>query len=148
MRVLSKQLAWITAALVVIAVATIGGFWLFPNYTADKMCGNQIIDTYELPKANVHVVVFQRDCGATTGFSTQISLLEIGQDLANKSGNIFSADTDHGKAPSVEGGGPEVRVEVVSGSHIKIFHHPKARVFNNQKQWKKVFIEYGLLNSS
>ena len=37
-------------------------------------------------------MVFQRDCGATTGFSTQISILGAAQELSNVSGNIFIMD--------------------------------------------------------
>ena len=34
-------------------------------------------------------VVFERSCGATTGFSTQISILPVTQKLENEGGNIF-----------------------------------------------------------
>jgi len=131
--------------LVTLAVIAVGGFWWFLNSTADKMCGNQTISSTELREVNMNVVVFQRDCGATTGFSTQITMLEIDEELPNESGNIFTSDTDHGKAPSGEGGGPEVRIDVVSRDHINILHHPNARVFKNETQWEGVKISYGEL---
>jgi hypothetical protein len=145
MRAFFKVLAWLIGGMSFLLAIAIGGFWLFLDATAEKMCGNQIINSTALPEVNKKVVVFQRDCGATTGFSTQITILEIGEELKNEPGNIFTADTDHGKAPSGQGGGPEVKVMVVSGSTIKILHHRNARVFNHQMQWQGVTIEYGNL---
>lgn len=145
MKVFPKLLAWVSGGLLILVIFTVGGFWMILTYTADSMCDNQIISGTELRELNMNVVVFQRDCGATTGYSTQISLLGVGEELPNESGNIFTADTDHGKAPSAEGGGPEVRIEIISGDHVKILHHPNARVFNNQNQWKGVKISYGHL---
>lgn len=55
-------------------------------------CGNEIFQEIYSPDNDYKVVVFQRDCGATTGFSTQISILKASQDLSNKGGNIFSMD--------------------------------------------------------
>ena len=34
-------------------------------------------------------ILFQRDCGATTDFSTQISIISDHEDLSNDGGNIF-----------------------------------------------------------
>jgi len=91
------------------------------------------------------IVVFQRDCGATTGFSTQISMMKRDEKLPNKSGNLFIADTNHRKAPSSEGGDPEVKVNIISNNHIEILHHENARVFKNEVQWEGVKISYGNL---
>jgi len=35
-------------------------------------------------------VIFQRDCGATTGFSTQISILSSDTELPNEHGSLLS----------------------------------------------------------
>jgi hypothetical protein len=37
-----------------------------------------------MQEMNLNIVVFQRDCGATTGFSTQVSIIEIGEELPNQ----------------------------------------------------------------
>jgi hypothetical protein len=145
MRAFFKVFAWFVGGMSILAAIATGGFWLFLDATAENMCGNQIINSTSLPEANEKVVVFQRDCGATTGFSTQVSILENGEELKNESGNIFTADTEHEKAPSGPGGGPEVKVVVVSGNTIKILHHRSARVFNHKMQWHGVNIEYGNL---
>lgn len=41
----------------------------------DDICGNKIIQEIPSPNRKLKAVIFTRDCGATTGFSTQISLL-------------------------------------------------------------------------
>jgi hypothetical protein len=55
------------------------------------MCGNTIHNIYPSPDKSYEIVIFQRDCGATTGFSTQISIIKNGEKLPNKSGNVFTA---------------------------------------------------------
>jgi hypothetical protein len=56
------------------------------------MCGNEIFSQVLAPDGNLKAVLFQRDCGATTGFSTQISLISPENKLENKAGNIFIID--------------------------------------------------------
>jgi hypothetical protein len=61
-------------------------------YTTSDMCGNEVYSEVISPNRELKAVVFQRDCGATTGFSTQISILDSDQDLKNVSGNIYIID--------------------------------------------------------
>ena len=58
-------------------------------YGTSDMCGNNPHKEYFSPNNEYKAVVFQRDCGATTGFSTQISIIEAGDSLSNESGNIY-----------------------------------------------------------
>lgn len=43
-----------------------------------SMCGNEVVARVPSPSAQVDAVVFHRDCGATTGFSTQVALVPAG----------------------------------------------------------------------
>lgn len=53
-------------------------------------CKNEIIETIESPSKNKKVVIFQRDCGATTNGSTQVSILAPEAELHDgNGGNIF-----------------------------------------------------------
>jgi hypothetical protein len=61
-------------------------------------CGNDIASEVVSPNRKMKAVIFQRDCGATTGFSTQISVLPNNKTLPNESGNVFYADDNDGKA--------------------------------------------------
>ena len=56
------------------------------------MCANTVITSSTSPNEKLKVVLFERSCGATTGFSSQISLLESGEDLSNEPGNIYIAE--------------------------------------------------------
>lgn len=92
-------------------------------------CGNEPISEIQSPDKSLKVIIFQRDCGATTGFSTQVSILPATRSLPNESGNALVADTDHGKAPSGPGGGPEVFAEWKSSRELVLRLHPSARTF-------------------
>ena len=104
-------------------VAAIGTF----AYLFSDMCGNDPIAEYVSPDGGAKLVVFQRDCGATTGFSTQASLVRPDAKLPGSSGNLFIADTDHGIAPSGPGGGPELRVRWDGPKRLLLQHHAKLR---------------------
>lgn len=97
------------------------------NITGD--CVNEILRVHYSPTKQLKAVVFQRDCGATTGFSTQISIMPANSDLPNEAGNVFVATTDHGKSPSGPGGGPHVEVEWKGESSLNITCDNRARVF-------------------
>jgi hypothetical protein len=55
------------------------------------LCGNEVVQKAVSPDGTRRAVVFQRDCGATTGFSTQISIIGSSEDLPNEGGNVFIA---------------------------------------------------------
>jgi hypothetical protein len=92
-------------------------------------CGNQVLQTIYSPDRKQKAVVFERDCGATTDFSTQISILPAGGRFSAGAGNAFVADTDHGRAPAGPGGGPKVEVTWDGSTRLLIKRHPEARIF-------------------
>jgi hypothetical protein len=145
MKLVIKLLIGILSGLALLAALAIGGFWLFLTHTAEQMCGNHTLSRYEMVNRQRDIVVFQRDCGATTGFSTQVSIIERDETLPNESGNTFIADTNHGKAPRGRGGGPEVRVELLSHDAITIRHPFSARVFKKESRVHGITISYGEL---
>ncbi|HEX9787370.1 MAG TPA: hypothetical protein VGB09_05050 [Candidatus Binatia bacterium] len=113
------------------------------NRVFENMCRNQILAESVSPDGSKKFVVFQRSCGATTGFSTQASLLSVDATLPDeKPGNVFAADTDHGVAPSGAGGGPELRSHWAAPNHLVIQHHVAARVFKAEKRLKDTEIKY------
>ena len=105
-------------------------------------CRNEILRVHNSPTKQLKAVVFQRDCGATTGFSAQISILSANSDLSNEGGNVFAADTDHGKSPSSLGGGPHVEVEWKGESSLNIIYDNRARVFLRKDSQNGVTITY------
>ncbi len=47
-------------------------------FDPESLCGNEVVTRAASPSAGVDAVVFHRDCGATTGFSTQVALVPAG----------------------------------------------------------------------
>lgn len=110
------------------------------NLTGD--CVNEILRTHHSPSKQLKAVVFERECGTTTGFSTQISIMPANSDLPNEGGNVFVADTDHGKSPSGPGDGPPVEVEWKGESSLNITYDNRARVFLRKDSQKGITITY------
>ena len=96
---------------------------------ARTTCENQVLAEIPAPNRRARAVVFQRSCGATTAFSTQVSLLPASRPLPEDGGNVFIADTDHGRAPAGPAGGPVVEVRWVKPAELEVRHDARARVF-------------------
>ena len=55
-------------------------------------CVNEVREELVSPDGKRKIVVFSRNCGATTGFSTQASVLERAETLPNEGGSLFVVD--------------------------------------------------------
>ncbi len=105
-------------------------------------CGNTLLSEVPSPHGVYKAVVFERNCGATTPFSTQVSILGARERLGNEAGNAFRSDTDHGAAPSGRGGGPAVEVRWTGVRRVVIRHHPRTRVSGAEERVGEVTIDY------
>jgi hypothetical protein len=85
--------------------------------------------------------MFQRDCGATTGFSTQVSVVEHGREVSG-GGNAFRADDDHGAAAAGAWGGPWAEMRWLAPDHLLIRYAAKSRLFAQEVQVSGVKISY------
>ena len=54
-----------------------------------SLCGNYIVAAVKSPDASHTAYVYTRDCGATTGFSTHVSVIPSEKALPNESGNVL-----------------------------------------------------------
>lgn len=82
-----KKILKIIASLIALVIIGLVVFFMF--FTG-SMCQNQIHKEYLSPNKFLKAVIFQRDCGASTSFSTQISILDADEELNNENGNIFA----------------------------------------------------------
>ena len=57
----------------------------------DSMCGSEPIHSQVSPNGKMKAVVYDYDCGATTGFSTQVSIIDSDEEITS-SGNILVVD--------------------------------------------------------
>ena len=69
-------------------------FMISSAFSSNNMCGNTIVKTKLSPNKNSTIVLFERSCGATTGFSYQVDILENDNDLDNINGNILIMEKD------------------------------------------------------
>lgn len=98
-------------------------------------CGNKVLARVSSPAGQHVAIVFERDCGATTGFSTQVSILDARACFRERPsllfetvpGNALAIDDDHGLAPAGPGGGPEVGVQWSDETHATFTYHLRAR---------------------
>ena len=89
-KLLNKLKPLLITAIVII-VLYFAGSYLLDKLFGD-MCGNEIVQKLPSPNGDKVAYIFQRDCGATTGTSYQLSLLDSDEEFPNKGGNTFVSD--------------------------------------------------------
>jgi len=104
-------------------------------------CHDSTVSIATAPAGHLKAVLFQRDCGATTGFSSQVSVTATGE-TPSGGGNVFVADNDHGAAHAASWGGPWVELRWLSPQELLIRHDAKARVFTQNVSVSGVRITY------
>lgn len=107
-----------------------------------NMCADEVVQHEPSPFGRGAAVVFVRNCGATTDYSTQVALIGHVDAEPRKRNVFFVADTNNGDAPSGAAGGPRVRVRWIDGNHLEVAHHPRARAFRAEAQHGSVRISY------
>ena len=109
-------------------------------------CVDTVVTEVRSPDEKLKVVVFERSCGPTTGFSTQISVLPSDRSLPTDSaGNIFAADDNNHAVPVPNKGTMELKVIWESNSAISISYPSKAQVFLKKSNEDSVTIKYQAL---
>lgn len=94
-------------------------------------CGSEIASTIESPRGGHVAVIFNRNCGATTGFNTQLSVLAKGDAVPKEAGNTFIAD-----------GSLALRVRWVSESELVVAGFQGATIFKQEKLTNGVVVSY------
>jgi hypothetical protein len=94
-------------------------------------CRNSVVSETPSPGAELKAVVFTRDCGATTGSGTHVSVLPYRAALSPRDeGNIFIMESE------------DVHVEWVGRNRLRLGPDPRAHVFKAKKLVAGVRIEY------
>ena len=95
------------------------------------------LDETKSPSGKLKAVVFERDCGATTRFGYQVSLIPSNENLPSGAGNVFTADDNHGAVVAMY-----IRTRWES-DHSLVIEYPKnTRVFSKRNQLAGVSISY------
>ncbi len=141
LRAFVRAILWLGAGVIVLAAVSAFVLWLFLKDLPD-LCGNTVTGEYISPDGTKKLVVFQRDCGATTGFVTQASLLDSGAKLENEGGNLFAADSNRGDAASGPSSGPDLKVFWKDARHLVLSHHAKVRVLRSKSEVDGIHVQY------
>lgn len=95
----------------------------------DSLCGNTEISRVASPDGRHDAVLFERNCGATTGFATHLSLIPSGAPLPHNAGNIIAAELAPGGVPA-PWGGPRITAFWRNEGNLVVQLDPMARVFH------------------
>ena len=83
-------------------------------------------------------MVFERDCGATTGFVTYVALLEGGERLSDETvGDVFVADSNHSAVRSMY-----VDVDWSPRGAILVTYPANARVYKKVQRIAAFSVSY------
>ena len=134
MKLALKVTIGVVIVLLAIPAAFVGVLFWYGN----DMCGNTIHSEHLSPNKSYKAVIFQRDCGATTGFSTQISIVSAKQELGNTKGDIYIID---GHPKEVAPG-----IKWLSENKLLINRPLSGSEYKAEASWgwlNKIEIEYG-----
>lgn len=97
------------------------------NQIFGNMCENRLIEMWPSPKENKTAYIFERDCGATTGYSYHLSLLDSDEELPNSGGNTFVSDS-------------LFEVEWVTNNNLHVRYNQFAETFEKDRfvNWTKI----------
>jgi hypothetical protein len=99
-------------------------------------CLNSTLAEVPSPSGELRAVVFERDCGATTGFSVQVSILRRGERLSNVGGNAFTADAGRSPLPL------KVEAQWDSDRALRLTCDPRLRTFTKESAVSGVTLIY------
>jgi hypothetical protein len=114
--------------------------------TTDNMCGNTIINQSISPDQKHRAIVFLRDCGATTRYSTQLSIIKNDDSLKNEIGNILIINDEKGGPIPDEDSEAEVKWE--SNNELIVYCDSSVKTFKRENEYKGIKITYKLFNDS
>lgn len=109
---------------------------------ANPLCTTEQIKEIVLPDGSHKAAMFMRECGATTDFTTQVS---VNPSYLESVGNAFVADGCYGGTRG-EWGGPWADVTWTGPNRLLISYDAKARVFDRQTSVNGVSVTYRAVN--
>lgn len=138
------MMRWIIGlSLAGLAVLVGGGLLLVASW-GDGLaggCGNTVVKTARSPDGQLDAVLFERGCGATTGFSTQISIVPAGE-LPEGAGNVFVTNGDSREDGRGEWGGAWADVRWFSERRLHIDHTPGAGLVKSLDRFEGLTVTY------
>jgi hypothetical protein len=127
---MTKRLKTILMTIIVILLVFTAGKYLLDFLFVD-MCGNDIKQKILSPSGVKVAYVFERSCGATTGFSPQLSILDKNEDfdIQNESGNTFRSDK-------------EFSIEWLDEKNLKVIYDKSSETYEMDKKVNGIEVKY------
>src|SRR4051794_28607649 len=125
---MTKRFKTILITIIIILILFMAGKYLL-DFLFEDMCGNDIKQKIPSPNGENVAYVFERSCGATTGFSPQLSVLDEDDDFQNESGNTFRSDKDFS-------------IEWIDEKNLKVIYDKSSETSEMDKKVNGVRIEY------
>jgi len=121
------------------------GFILTISIVFGDSCANQIVDIKISPDKNFQAVTFIRDCGATTGFSTQLSIIKASAtfDKSDEKGNTLIMSDKIGDGLMDENGGAKIMANWTEDNKLVILYDSRTETAKRETEYKDIKIEYG-----
>ena len=130
-----------TAVRSLILVLAVAGSLTLMGCDEVAGCANMVVREVLSPDGAFKATLFQRDCGSTTAFTSQVSITP-GDGAVSYSGNTFIADTDHGAARAGVWGGPEIEIAWQGPNQLVISYAANARIFRREAKVLDVSVHY------
>jgi hypothetical protein len=105
---------------------------------SDPLCTNEIVKSLRSPDGNHEATLLMRECGATTDFTTQVSVNPLFYQFV---GNAFVADAYNGGTRG-SWGGPWAEIRWIVPNQLLITYDQQARIFDKMEEVRGVEIIY------
>lgn len=103
----------------------------------DNLCANQILSEKTSPDLKYKAIVFMRNCGATTGYSLQISILEKESEIKNQTGNILILDDSYIDLNQQK---TTLNYHWQDNNNLKFYLDAKTKVYLQEAKYGSIFI--------
>jgi hypothetical protein len=125
---MTKRYKAFLITIITIIILFMAGRYLL-NFLFEDLCGNDIKQRIPSPNGENIAYIFDRSCGATTGFSPQLSILYKGDELENESGNTFRSEKD-------------LSIEWLDEKNLKVIYDISSETYEMKKKVNGITIEY------
>ncbi|MFC7625445.1 hypothetical protein [Microlunatus sp. GCM10028923] len=109
--------------------------------TGPDLCERTEVKRVAAPEGDRAAVVFVKNCGATTGYSTHVSVVAPDQAVGDDN-EIFSADGDDGVVPLGPDNALALRVTWSAADRLMIEYPAGTRIFTQQPDRGPIKIDY------
>lgn len=120
---------WLLVALTVVVVAAV---FIAQELRWEPACGEEVLSEQKSPDEAFVLSVHRRDCGATTGYVTAMSIRRANDDFDPSARNdVLTIDGD-----------VPVTASWIDSNRIEVDVPKGASIFRNEQEWNGVTISY------